>query len=261
MISKDHRLIYIHPPKTGGSSIETALIGRDLWHVQEPDKWPHNWDAYSNPHTSILKHVTADEAKKMYFDKWRYYHKFATVRHPYKWAASLYLHCKHRIEEFRGPTTFAEFIHEHPGECLAGHGNNWTTKWGIPQTRWLTPFCRGWQSSPKEDRLSRMPMINGEFINDACDEEGLWTEEVFSGQSINDIEILKLENLTEDFNNMMVRLKEASHEDRQHFYDVELPHTNKKPNPVNYDKMLTPELKEAIYNIYKEDFVNFGYEA
>lgn len=66
MISHSHKCIFIHIPRTAGSSIEVALQGKDQW-VLEPD----------------TKHLIASTAKKLYKDYWDEYFKFSFVRNPW----------------------------------------------------------------------------------------------------------------------------------------------------------------------------------
>jgi hypothetical protein len=65
MISHKHRCIFIHIPRTGGTSIEVWLTGK-------------NW-ADAHPE---LQHPTASQARELYADYWDDYFKFSFVRHP-----------------------------------------------------------------------------------------------------------------------------------------------------------------------------------
>ncbi|GJD74690.1 sulfotransferase family 2 domain-containing protein [Methylobacterium goesingense] len=65
MINHDHKCIFIHIPRTAGSSIEQWISGQDWWNV--------------NPST---KHLVASQAKSIYADYWDDYFKFSVVRDP-----------------------------------------------------------------------------------------------------------------------------------------------------------------------------------
>lgn len=72
MISHEHRCIFVHIPRAGGSSVEQWLCGADWWTIE--------------PST---KHLTASQAKALYSEWWDDYFKFSIVRDPYSRAASL----------------------------------------------------------------------------------------------------------------------------------------------------------------------------
>jgi hypothetical protein len=65
MISHEHKCIFVHIPRTAGTSIEVWLTGRD-WHQSEPE----------------AKHLLASQAKELYREYWDDYFKFSFVRHP-----------------------------------------------------------------------------------------------------------------------------------------------------------------------------------
>lgn len=73
MISHELKTIFIHIPNTGGTSVETALVGSDWWNI--------------DPQT---KHIDWREAKELYADYWASYLKFTIVRDPWDWLVSLY---------------------------------------------------------------------------------------------------------------------------------------------------------------------------
>jgi len=65
MINHKHQCIFIHLPRTGGSSIEIA-IERSWWKVHPPSK-----------------HLNAFQAKQIYEPYWDDYFKFSFVRNPW----------------------------------------------------------------------------------------------------------------------------------------------------------------------------------
>ena len=72
MIDHKNRFIFIHIPRTGGSSIERALGHRDWWSIHPPSK-----------------HLTTHIAKKIYAKYWKDYFKFTFVRNPWDRMVSL----------------------------------------------------------------------------------------------------------------------------------------------------------------------------
>lgn len=72
MISHKYKCIFIHIQRTGGSSIEQALVGQDWWKVKKE-----------------TKHLLASQAKQIYSKYWTNYFKFSFVRHPYSRTISM----------------------------------------------------------------------------------------------------------------------------------------------------------------------------
>lgn len=85
-----HRLkyVFIHIPKTGGTSIRKALLNNSKFCVDEISCSDHH---LIDPHetqvvTNMFNHVTVDDLKKYFKEKnwdWSSYYKFAFVRNPY----------------------------------------------------------------------------------------------------------------------------------------------------------------------------------
>jgi len=74
MIDHDRKLLFIHIARTGGTSIECALVGEDWWNIQ-----------------SETKHLSARQARKYYGEKiWNSYTKFSVVRNPWNRVVSMW---------------------------------------------------------------------------------------------------------------------------------------------------------------------------
>lgn len=73
MISHELKTIFIHIPRTGGTSVETSLVGNNWWKIE--------------PKT---KHIDWQQAKQIYAEHWDSYLKFTIIRNPWDWLASLY---------------------------------------------------------------------------------------------------------------------------------------------------------------------------
>lgn len=72
MICHKHKCIFIHIPRTAGTSIEKAIVGVDWWEEE--------------PRT---KHIIASTAKRIYADYWQEYFKFSFIRNPFTRVASM----------------------------------------------------------------------------------------------------------------------------------------------------------------------------
>lgn len=79
MISHELRCIYVHIPRTAGTSIEQWLVGRDWWR-QEPS----------------TKHLLASQAREVYAPYWDEYFTFSIVRNPWDRMIS----CLHFADHF-----------------------------------------------------------------------------------------------------------------------------------------------------------------
>jgi hypothetical protein len=67
MISHKYKCIFIHIPRTGGSSIEKFIQGQDQWNINPKEK-----------------HLTCSQTKEKYKEYWDDYFKFSFVRNPYE---------------------------------------------------------------------------------------------------------------------------------------------------------------------------------
>ncbi len=103
MIDHQRKLLFIHIARTGGTSVEAALVGRDWWE-QDPQS----------------KHLSASQTRAYYGEEvWNSYFKFSIVRNPFDrlvsmWAAGWW----HTAEGSADPRKFHEFLlslqpHEH----------------------------------------------------------------------------------------------------------------------------------------------------
>ena len=95
MICTKLKVIFIHIPRTGGTSIELALTGKNWWHVDR-----------------ATKHLTRDQAHQIYAEHWEQYLKIAIVRNPWDWMVSLYHSHNYTRSAARG-VSWREYV-KHP---------------------------------------------------------------------------------------------------------------------------------------------------
>jgi hypothetical protein len=100
MICHEKRLIFIHIARTGGSSVEHALVGSDWWLV-EPE----------------TKHLSASQTRALYGQEvWDSYTKFTIVRNPWDRMVSMFARrawIPSGVDDFRG---FLDLVRPHPNE-------------------------------------------------------------------------------------------------------------------------------------------------
>lgn len=113
MILSSKKLAFIHIPKTGGTSIETNIIG------------------HSNPEDT--KHLTATQMKQhineQQPDEWNNYHKFTVIRNPWDLVVSWW---RWRVKQAKEKQAWCEdtsqgfntFLANHP-DIIPGHYLNY----------------------------------------------------------------------------------------------------------------------------------------
>ena len=84
MIDHKYKLIFIHIPKTGGTSIENLFNPNQRWTESIEKK----------------RHLTAEQYKNRYPRRWSEYYKFAVVRNPWSLVVSFY-HWRTRNHDFQ----------------------------------------------------------------------------------------------------------------------------------------------------------------
>ena len=104
MIDHQRKLLFVHIARTGGTSIEAALVGCDWWEI--------------DPAT---KHLSASQAKRLYGDEiWSSYTTFTVVRNPWDRLVSMYVTGWWRNQEPEpgpeGLRKFLDALQPHPNE-------------------------------------------------------------------------------------------------------------------------------------------------
>jgi hypothetical protein len=90
-IDKEKRIIFLHPPRCGGKSIEKVLFER-------------------NASLGSADHATANEwVKQIGEDEWDQYFKFGFSRNPWDRCVSNYLYLRNNVKKIR-MNTFKKFI-------------------------------------------------------------------------------------------------------------------------------------------------------
>jgi len=225
-ILHDLNSVFIHIPKTGGTSIEETLIKdaefRD-WKIKDDKNWYGNVESpsnlYSTKYCYELDHSTLRYMKSNCKHYNNSYFKFAFVRNPYARLVSEYNHCKYgysrfiRKKEFDSFEEFVYILKERFQFVLENEQkNHWLISHYLPQYK----FTHNYQDKLLVD-----------FIG-------------------------KLENIEEDWNYINEKLN----------IKKELLKSEKYSSGFNYDyeSYYTPKLKEIVYELYEKDFIYFDYE-
>lgn len=219
-----YNCIHIHIPKTGGTSINTALGIEELTascgmiRLQPPSYEIVYGNIKENGITDYeLDHATANYVKKIVGDKWNSHFTFAFVRNPYSRLLSQYFHVlKNNDSRFIGnwniKMTFSDFVHK--------------VKNSYDRIATFNHF--------QKDHY----MNQTSFIFDSETNE----------QLVNYIG--KFESLAEDVSYCSSKTTEP--------FQIS---SEKKMTTIHapYNMYYNEELKNIVFNMYEEDFVNFGY--
>jgi hypothetical protein len=102
IISQNHKLIFIHVPKCGGSSIEIEFERFVKWgdFVIGSTSHGYQFEKISKELYGIAKHTSASSIKRIIGDKaWNQYRKVAIIRHPKAVIESYYKFGQRRAAE------------------------------------------------------------------------------------------------------------------------------------------------------------------
>ena len=251
MTNLDKKYIFTHIEKTGGTSVSNEIMRHDikgmyfinvdfssygncnLADVGEVKLSPFNEisNDYANKHLSLLtfKCFIPEE-------EWANYYKFTFVRHPIYRTVSLYLHQLKSLLKINAspeevlaqksiPVTFHEdalMYNDSGDKCMIKKGNHdFTFEFFIKKILVPGGICQSHQVTDENNKL--LPDFIGKF-----------------------------ENLQEDYDKVCDHIKIPK---------TKLPHLNSGGgNNEIYEKFYTDDLKQFVYEQYKEEFEIFGYD-
>jgi len=197
-INKQYKLLFIHIPKTAGTSIEL------YFNMQHPELFYQGVTnlkigniAFAPQHLRLKDFTTPDKLE--YYNN---YHRFAVVRNPYDRVLSEYFWQNKHIGNFYAPDFEV---------WLKSYYSNIDTDHKLSQTEYL--------------------YVNGK-------------KEIHT--------ILKQETLGKDFAELLKRINYKG--------NSPLAKVNISSNRPDFRNMLSENCKTFIYEMYKDDFINFNYE-
>ncbi len=195
--SHDKKIIFIHIPKCGGTSIEFAF---DL-------KTPK--DGYGIKNRKAMQHYLWHDYKRELGDKiFNNYFKFAIVRNPY-----------------------TRFISEYYWCSISKIGN----KGGQSIDSFIT-YCKGIVDKRQYNKTAHHDHFMPQYLYVYDDNDSLKVNKLFKYENYQAVQKFMLNK-----------------------YNVKVGHVMKG----KYDKnkvILTQSQKDRIYEIYKQDFIRFGYQ-
>lgn len=114
-VNHDNKIIFVHTPKTGGTSITDCMVGLSNLAQAEavfgiPTKNIYYWDDDEG-------HATCKQLRDKFKD-YDDYSSFAVMREPYNWLVSMY-----EFKNKKKTNTFSRFVNNfyETGECLQSH--------------------------------------------------------------------------------------------------------------------------------------------
>lgn len=205
-----YKTIFIHIPKTAGTSIERTLIDYSLNYKGDLKNWYGKVQGYELDHSTL----------KFMKQHCRYYNesylKFCVVRNPYERLVSEYHYCKRYFSRFiKHTNTFREFVlflRDHFQYVLDNEEKrHFQISHYLPQHKFTH--------------------INGECAMDF---------------------VIKYETLSQDWTQLCQKLNIN--------IDLLKVDQNSSKHTYNYLDYYDDELKNIVYDLYKEDFIIFQYE-
>lgn len=211
------KVIFIHIPKAGGTSIENLICDFPLYRYKLVNKY--NWYGnIKNDHIKYeLDHSTMAYLKNncKYFDNT--YFSFSVVRNPYARLVSEYHYCKFKYSRYiKNLNNFKEFVFEIKDKfndiLKEKEKNHLYVSHYLPQYI----FTHNYRKLQIVDKVYKLENLKNDWI-EICKKLNI------------EKELIKIEKNSTDFS-------------------------------YNYEDYYTEELKEIVYELYKDDFEIFSYD-
>lgn len=220
MISHKHKFIFIHVPKCGGMSIESALRSFECERVLR-----HGEKNSSTPH--LMKHATALDFKNN-IKNLNDYFKFTFVRNPWSWAVSNFLFNEGRH------APYLKNLEKSGYKIYKRHLNSHVEKNGVLWQRNIQNVFEFWL----------------DWWIKACDPSQSMMFNDENGNSLVDF-IGKLEDFQTDFDIVTSSIG---------IREIKLPHRNKsKKLQMQYKNYYNNNSKKMIEEQFKDDLNLFNY--
>lgn len=235
MISHEHKCIFIHIPRTGGTSVENFFVGGDWYHLgPDLNKVTTRVVPGAGPAT---KHLLASQAKRIYSDYWDDYFKFSIVRNP--WSRHLSLSKYHK---FYG----------------AKFDNNTGLLDPVPYVDKFKASVHPHLANMSDDVLVELDN-RSEFLE--TDVIGFKPNQIYLNILNEELDfICRFESFSKDMEYVSNKLG-TDFSKFPHVEKVSQAHNRHRvhADTLNYSKHYTPETSEFVRNIYSNDIEYFSY--
>jgi len=223
MICHQNKLIFIHLPKCGGTSVETALNGKS-WHQRGLHK---------------QQHLTAKETRELYGERvFQSYFKCAIVRNTWDLLVAYYLWGTCGLDG-RAATSVC-------GKLIRRLGL--AQEWGHPFAKRMRKLAR---HPTFAEYLQQVESLN-KWLNFSRSGHDLTRQ--FDSISIDGKIAVDYVGRFEDLPNEFRRICEFAG-----VPSTELPHRLKSTRTRHYSQYYTPEMRDFVLQKYREDIEHFGF--
>lgn len=229
MIHHGLKCIFIHIPRTGGTSIED-FFGKHVWPMGGK---------------KACQHITARHAKKIYAEWWDDYFKFSMIRNPYDLAVSQSRFPGHYKIKACNIDTEKDITLKLTGRKIAYETSFIDNRTGVKHTR-----------KPADETGWPIEYTRGAYLSNILNEEI-----DFIGRYENYIDdvchVLEQINYTNQRRpNPRAWLEQKPHRMGTNWRKD----TDDRKDPKSYRKYYTPEFKDYITSVYQKDLERFNYE-
>lgn len=229
MISHEHQCIFVHIPKTAGTSIEHAIWGKEHFHQE-------NFYGFPNPYqTGDLQHLKAFQMQQIVSKKtFNKYFTFSFVRNPWARAVSQYFYTMKIRDDLRellnlpSQATFTEYVHTLEKVHFNPHS--------FINSRYKI--------------LRKLPFTIYPVLHIQWERQYTFVKDSL-GEDMVDF-IGRFENLRQDFQHVCKKIG----------LQASLPHRDQgvKRQKIHYSSYYTSTTQKIISNIYAKDIELFEYE-
>jgi hypothetical protein len=227
MISKAHKTIFIHIPKAGGQSIETMFLNTIglQWESRAElllrKKNPEEKGPYRLAHLRARDYVGYGYIDEQQFDD---YFKFTFVRNPYKRVFSLY-----NFLGFSKIISLKTFIEKVLLDKIESDQYFFRTQYD---------YVYDHEGNPMTDFIGKLETIDQDI------------QEVILRAGLNNAILPHVNKSRGEWKRALSIL----------FENPMLISNLRLSNSNNFEKVFTDSLKDKVYQLYKNDFIHFGYD-